>query len=393
MNQLSDAPVHLCLRNVNATRSRASRHRGAVLMMLVILLPILFMLAAFAINIAYIEMIDSEAQITADACAKAAGRAYMIEGTADAALDAARDAATRNTIAGQVIPIDMGDLEFGTSLRASENQTYAFTKLPAGNVLGGNAVRLTTRSLDATNGSVISPVFPTMGVTFGISPLKTATSTQSTMDVALVIDRSGSMAWASHEVAGVPMPPPSAPPTWDFGQPIPPNSRWLDTVASAGQFIAYLESSPQPELLSLSTFATDSRTDAMLTDQYGDVTNALNAISANYEGGSTSLGLALAEGLGALTDPARSRPFAVKVMVLLTDGNQTSGTSPWSTIGGLKSNGVILFTITFSDEANQGLMSNLANQCGGEHFHAVDAASLNDAFDEISKRLPALLTE
>lgn len=366
------------------------RH-GSVLMMLVIMLPVLFILAAYAINVAYIESVQANVQIVTDVAVQAAGRAYIQTEDRNAALAAARDAATRNRVAGQVIPIEMADLDFGISNRSSLGTSYLFNPI-AGNAVG-NSVRLTTRTLHEQVNPILKPVFPTFGASIAIRPLRVAVSTQSTMDVSLVIDRSGSMAYASNEVTSGMLPPISAPPGWMFGGPVPPNARWLDLVAAVQSFNTYLTDSPQREKLSLSTYASTSSTETFLTHNYNEVNAALNAISTEFHGGSTAIGLGLFEGLGALTDPARSRPFAVRVMVLLTDGHHNTDVPPEDAVAMLQSEGVTLFTITFSDSADQTRMRELAELCGGEHFHAANAVQLLDAFADIARRLPSLMTQ
>jgi Ca-activated chloride channel family protein len=53
----------------------------------------------------------------------------------------------------------------------------------------------------------------------------------------------------------------------------------------------------------------------------------------------------------------------------------------------------MIFTVTFSDEANQAAMQQVASIGLGKHFHAPNAASLIAVFGEIAKFLPTLITE
>ena len=45
---------------------------------------------------------------------------------------------------------------------------------------------------------------------------------------------------------------------------------------------------------------------------------------------------------------------------------------------------IMIHTVTFSDEAQQGLMRQTAEAAGGQHFHAPDAAALERIFREIA---------
>lgn len=378
------------LRFTDCRRGGGRCRRGSILVLLAILIPVLFGLASYAINIAYIEAVQADVQVTTDVAVRAAGQEFIRTGDRYSALVAAREAATRNPISGKVVPLELSDLEFGTSLRTSSGSRYDFSPVIDG--VEANAVRLTTKSLNGATTPVFAPLFPTLGVDIEIRPKRTAISTQSTMDVALVIDRSGSMAYAANETAVVDVNPAAAPPGWVFGDPVPPNSRWLDLVASVQVFTQQLSDSPQQEKVALSTYSDVTSTDQVLTFGYDGISNALNSISATFDGGGTGIGNGMLEGLGALNDTSVNRDYAVKVMVLLTDGIHYVGTSPEWAANQLRNNGVTLFTVTFSDEAEQGRMSNLAQTCGGEHFHASDAAQLAVAFQEIAKRLPSLLT-
>jgi len=373
------------------SRRRGPDRCGAVIVLLAVLLPVLLILSAYAINIAYIEAATAEVQIVVDAAAQAAGRAYIRTGDQAAALAAAQQCAARNPVSGQVVPFTADDLEFGSSQRESLESSYVFTPLPNNSL--GNAVRVTSRSLQTADPPLLTPIFPSLGTGLAIRPLRTAVSTQGTLDVALVLDRSGSMAYASDEDSNTFAMPAHAPAGWQFGDPVPPMARWLDTVVAVDSFLRVLEQTPQLERLSLSTYATDSSTNALLTDQYSDVTAGMHAISQSFQEGGTAIGQGMMEGLAALTDTERSRPYAIRAMVLMTDGQHNSGRSPEAAAWRLRQNGVTLFTVTFSDFADQNRMRRVAHSCGGEHFHATDAVQLQTAFEEIANRFPSLLTE
>ena len=58
----------------SSARFRKRQRRGAVIPMLAILLPVVIILAAFAINIAYLELNRTEMFIASDAVSRATGR-------------------------------------------------------------------------------------------------------------------------------------------------------------------------------------------------------------------------------------------------------------------------------------------------------------------------------
>ena len=371
---------------ITSTSSYSQARHGAIIALIAVMLPVLFVLAAFAINLAHIQTVNTETQVAADAAVSAATRAYVLTGSKPEALAAAQLAASRNPIGGIVMPLQMSDLAFGVSLRTSVNDKYSF--VPAAS---GNSIRLTTHTL-ADSASVPS-LFPFMGPIAEIRPRLSATSTQMVVDIVLVVDRSGSMAFSSSETASPTIPPAAAPTGWAFGDPVPMNARWLDLIVAVDAFNTELANSPDIERLALSTYNQASATNVILTTDYTQVRSALDAISLNFIAGGTNVGGGMLEGLAALNDPSFSRPFASKVMIVMTDGNHNTGTWPVDAAYVAVSNGVTIYTVTFSDEANQALMQTVADIGGGEQYHATDAAQLTEAFRQIARRLPTILTK
>lgn len=373
---------------------KSSNRTGAVLPLVVTLLPVLLLIMAYVIHIAHVETLHSRVQTVTDVAAKSAGRAYARTGDRLAALDAAREAASRNPVGDVVLPFELTDLEFGTSDRTSLNQGYTFSALPDGHQGNpGNAVRLTTHTLRNADPPLLRPIFPTFGIDAPIRPLKAAANTQGALDVVLVLDRSGSMRYAADEVADPYVLPAAEPPGWAVGDPIYSPSRWMDTVAAVDEFVEYLESTPQAEKIGLSTYSTNPSTELKLTFDTSKVAPAMATITNAFYGGGTAIGKGMSEGLASLSDPSVSRRWAVRVMVLMTDGEHNRDVDPEDLVRDLQDGGVTLFTVTFSDEADEGRMQALAEACGGENFSASNAKELRSAFTSISRRLPSLLTE
>ena len=371
-----------------ATRKRANRanREGATLVLIAVLLPMLMVLAAFAINVSHMESVRTEVQIATDAAARAAGREYLSTRDKNKALIAAQDMSSRNPVNGFVVPISFGDLEFGVGQRSSTGQPYTFT-----NTGSGNAVRLTTNSFaDGSHG--IQPMFPFLSAG-SVKPRLTAVCTQGVIDVALVVDRSGSMAYGVSEVAAYPPIPSAAPVGWDFGQPVPPDARWLDLVSAVDVFIDELNDSPTEEHLSLTVYDEFSTALRELSSNYSPVLSEMNIISASFEKGGTNIGSGMLKGKDTLINTTHGRSDASKVIVVLTDGVHNIGTDPVKAAKTISKSGITMFTVTFSNEADQAKMKLAAEACGGEHFHAVDAAQLRDVFKDIARSLPSLLTE
>ena len=355
------------------------------MVLVAIMLPVLFLLAAFAINITFTQLVRTELQIATDVSGRAAGRVFAFTGDPDQAFAAAQAVAQRNTIAGQPLDLTPSDLEFGFAERLSLDDRYSFQ-------VGGtaNAVRLTTSSFAAGPGA--TPFLLGMTPVAQINPAKSAISTQVELDIALVIDRSGSMAYAANEVAAYPPAPAAAPVGWDFGDPIPPNARWLDTISAVQVFLGAMQDTPQAERVALATYNTNANIDVLATTDYSQVISALSSYSTAFQSGGTNIGGGMHQGLNALGHAGTTRPWATKVVIVMTDGIHNYGTNPRSAAYKAADQAVIVFTVTFSNEANQNLMQQVAAIGTGLHFHATSASQLQDAFREIARQLPTLLT-
>ena len=370
---------------VTPNHAQVTARRGATMVLVAVLLPVLFLLGAFAINIAYTQLIRTELQIATDVSGRAAGRAYALTGSASDAYLAANDLAQRNTVGGRPFVVQPDDLEFGFATRNSLSERYSFT-------LGGqpNAVRLTSGSY--VSSSQIGAFLPGLSPISHIRAVKSAISTQVELDIALVIDRSGSMAYAANEVAAYPPAPAAAPAGWDFGDPVPPNARWLDTIAAVQVFLNEMNVTSQPERVALATYNHSANIDLLATTDYSQVISALNQYSLAFHSGGTNIGGGIEQGLNALGHVGTTRPWATKVVIVMTDGIHNTGTWPTWAAKNAANQAVIVFTVTFSNEANQNLMQDVAEIGTGRHYHATSAVQLQDAFRDIARQLPTLLT-
>ena len=144
------------------------------------------------------------------------------------------------------------------------------------------------------------------------------------VDVAIVLDRSGSMAYAATERAEWPPNPAAAPPGWKFGDRVPPNSRWLDACAAVDVFLEELSKSPTEEMVSLTTYSSTAVTDCPFTHDYAAIQQAMNGYSAAFRSGATNIASGIDAGCNSFANGA-SRNWASKVIIALTDGIHVSG--------------------------------------------------------------------
>jgi hypothetical protein len=105
----------------------------------------------------------------------------------------------------------------------------------------------------------------------------------------------------------------------------------------------------------------------------------------------TSVGMELAR---AELTGGNARSTAHKIMVVLTDGAYSNGIHPAGPAAVAAANKIQVHTITFGSCPANVIhdMQETAAAGGGNHYHAPDASTLNDAFSEIAGAI-AILTE
>jgi hypothetical protein len=363
-----------------------------MLPLVALLLPVLLILCSFVVNIAYMELTRTELRITSDAATRAAG--YGLSATQDQseARALAREAASRNKVAGKATQLADADIVFGTSRRTAISQRYNFT--PSRSSI--NAVSVNARRDAGSLSGAVNLVAPTFGASKSFGPAQQAISTQVECDIALVLDRSGSMAYADFEdseaMAAASQPPSMAPAGWQFCQAAPPGSRWLALTDAVKVFLNSLNKSPQEEFLSLVTYSDSAKRDLELSGSYSDIQPALDHYTKSYCQGFTNIHDGIAEGVNSLNDARTARPWAVKVVIVLTDGRRTKGADPVLAAQDAFGKGITVYTVTFSKEADVAAMKAVAKKGGGEHFHASTGKELKKIFSTIAGKLPLLLT-
>jgi len=363
--------------------------RGGTLFLILMFIPVLLLLGGYAINWAQLQLVQTEMQIATDTAARAANRVYMTTGRLDLALDAAQGVANKNLVSNKPLILRASDFDLGVSARYGVDKRYQF--VPSNENV--NALRLTVNKSSGSPSGPVQLVFPMLNVRGEVSMSREAISTQLELDIALVIDRSGSMAYSANEKAAFPPNPKAAVDGWAFGQRVPDNSRWLDTVSAVNVFLEELSNSPHDEQVSLSTYADKGKADTELTNNYDAILNALDPYSIRFNSGGTNIGDGLKAGVNSLVKGKKSRPWATKVLIVMTDGIFNAGPNPIGVSESIAKQGVMIFTVTFSNEANKKDMIRVAEIGGGKHFHANSSKDLVLVFKEMAKMMPTLLSQ
>ncbi len=368
-------------------RTAPGKRRGAVLVLLALFLPVCLILCAFALNIAYLELNRTELQISTDAAARAGGRDLIVSQSTATATARAQSLAKLNPVAGQPLLLQASDLTFGSATRPALTSRYAFTA-------GGasyNALQVIGHRDAGSQGGQLTLLMPQFSSSKQFGAKQIAQSTEGDIDIALVVDRSGSMAYSAKEITDpLPGAPAAAPKNWTWGMLVPPKARWLDLVAGVTVFISELNNSGGREMLALVSYNNQTQIDCPISTSYAGILPALNVYTSNFSSGSTATGDGITQGVNALAN-ANARSWASKVMVVMTDGLTNTGSDPIVAAKQAAAKNILIFTITYSDEADQTAMAQVAAIGSGKHYHANNSADLNAVFQDIVKQMPVLL--
>jgi Ca-activated chloride channel family protein len=369
-------------------KAGGSRRAGGMLVLIAICLPLFLIAAAFAVDVAFMQLTRTELRTATDAAARAGAKRLSLSQDAASARQEARQAARLNRVAGDPLLLRNGQIDVGQATQANENSRFTFTN-------GGtrlNAVRVTGLR---TRGSAAGPVGLFLGQIMGVTefqPRHVATSTQLDRDICLVIDRSGSMMWDTNgnDIAAPPCSPPQ------------PASRWISLNEAVAGFLDELDQTPQQEQCALASYSSagsgcnirfnTADVNVGLTFDYRPIRDEMARLTSRPVQGGTAIGAGLDRGIEALVG-SRTRRYAVKTILLMTDGLHNSGREPIVSAREADRRNITVNTVTFGSDADIRRMQDVAAATGGQHFHAPDRKALEEIFREIASTLPVMLTE
>ncbi len=362
-----------------------------MLVLIALTLPLVLMMVAFAVDVAWMQLVRTELRTATDAASRAGAKQLSLQQSQAAARTAAKDAARRNLVAGTPLQVRDEEIVFGVSLQASPTSRFVFT--PGGAQL--NSVQVTG---NRTAGSAGGPVALFLGHVLGTThfqPTQVATSTQLDRDICLVVDRSGSM---MRELFSSSIPGPGG----RCDPPHPTLSRWGGLNSAVAGFVAELEKTVQREQCGLASYSssgnacgmtfTTSDINARLDFNYQPIRNEMARLGSQPVAGYTNIYAGIQNGISILTGVG-ARPFALRTMVVMTDGRHNRGTEPVVAARRAARENITIHTVTFSSEADFSRMRAVADATGGRHYHAPDSAALERIFREIAATLPVMLTQ
>jgi hypothetical protein len=371
------------------TKHDSTGRDGAMLVLIAVCLPLCIIMAAFAVDVAWMQLVRTELRMATDAASRAAAKELSLAQSEDAARARAKEVALRNRVAGRPLVLRDSDVEFGTSDQSSQFSRFAF--VPGGTP--PNAVRVTG---DRTSGSATGPVDLLFAGVLGVrifEPKQNATATMLDRDVCLIVDRSGSMMEA---LTGSKMP------SGDCDPPHPTLSRWGALSTAVDAFLGELEQTLSEEHVGLVSYSSNkneckrdykiSVINSDLVADYSVIRREMARIGSAPVKGRTAISAGIDDGIDVLTGKL-VRPYAVKTMILMTDGIHNEGREPVLSAREAAAESIVIHTITFSDDADVARMQAVAATTGGRHFHAPDAKRLVEIFKEIARTLPVLQTQ
>jgi Mg-chelatase subunit ChlD len=356
--------------------------------------------AAFTVDIAYMHCVKTELQIAADAAARAASNSLGSSQDLTLASDAAKHIAGENFVAGSPLTLVDDDIIFGQST-ANDDGTFSFVE--STNPI--NAVRIRgSRARVSASGPVRLVLGPLLGREH-FEPEVFASAARVDRDIVIVVDRSGSMAW---DESGT---------DWSYPEeyaqnsqsvnyglpPHPTGSRWAGLIEAVSVFCDAVDSTREEEHLALVSYSDrytyngytvpTVATNAELGPTSAVIVQELQEIGENAIIGGTNISAGLDRGVSVIQNPDTARPFAFKMVILMTDGVWNAGRDPVLAAQDAAAAGIVVHAITFSAGANQADMQEVAEATGGKFYHAPTRDELKDAFEEIAYSIPVILIE
>jgi hypothetical protein len=173
--------------------------------------------------------------------------------------------------------------------------------------------------------------------------------------------------------------------------------RKIDAAREAARhFITALRPADRAALIS---FADESSLDQELTDSKSSLISALgqhDAFGSTVLYDATYWGIqqvALRRGGGSLVTVEAGLASARRVVLILTDGNDTgSREQPDQLIAQARANGVSLYTIGLGWDADSQMLAYLARETGGEYYAAPTAQELDEIYGRMARRFRAEYT-
>ncbi len=398
------------------TTDRTSR-RGAAHVLIAAMLFAFIVTAAMTVDFAYMQLIRTELRTATDAAAKAGTEALARTEDVNQAKAAAVAYAAANKVAGQTMQISTSDVKLGR-VTGQSNGTWTFAE----NSTPYNAVRVDSKIGNSGLMAAIPMFFaPSFGQA-GFATTAQATAGQQEVEVCLCLDRSGSMMF---DMTGTNFSYPSNNPLLypsqyypstmyrNYCSPSnPTGSRWSVLIPAVTTFLEEAGQFPYPPRTALVTWSnsmtlpyypnrsyTTAATNFDLpaagsfvwSSNRTSVENALATLTSNPLGGGTNLSSGLDRAVQVLTG-TNGRSLSNKIIILMTDGEWNAGRDPVAAAQDAADAGITVHCVSMLT-STQTTLTQVAQITGGQYYATQNAAQLEQAFEDLAKQLPVVLTD
>ncbi len=398
--------------------TRIGNRRGAAHVLIAAMLLCFLIAAAMSVDFAYMQLVRTELRTATDAAAKAGAEALARTQDANSAKAAAVAYANMNKVGGRTFQISTNDVTLGR-VTGQTDGTWTF----AANTTPYNSVRVNSK---IGNGGTTA-AYPTFfGGALGRANFTTsqqATAGQQEVEVCLCLDRSGSMMF---DMSGVDWSYASSNPLLYSSSYYPPNtiyrdycspphptlSRWSIIRGAVGTFLDQAGQFQYPPRTAIVTWSNAMSLPYYPYTNYNTVDTDFNLPSAaNFSwssnrtsventlatraalplGGGTNLSAGIDQAVLVLTG-SNGRSLSNKIIILLTDGDWNAGRDPVLAAQDAATAGIIIHTVSMLT-STQATLTQVANITGGQYYPTNDQTQLQQAFQDIAKSLPIVLTD
>lgn len=374
-------------------RAILKSRRAAILTLFMFMLPVLLVMLGFAVDMAYMQLVQTEMRLASDNAARVAADNLSRYENESRAIEAGIEVAGEFTVAGKPLRLSTDDFTFG---RAVADPTGTFLFNPA--MTPFNAVQVNSVR-NATNIDGAVPLFFSRLIgSQDYSPQIAATASFLNVDVCLVLDRSTSMKFTVDSAeTGMSVN------DRRFCRAPSASSRWVALDKSVKLFNGVLRANSAEEQVSIVTFGSDLDTvrvglcgrrpsatlDMQLSTNLDAADGTINTLSNSVWNGNTEIAAGIQLGTQELIGP-RSRRFADRVMIVLTDGFPTAGDAI-AAASEAAANRIVVYAITFGADGDQAHMKQVAAAGNGEHAHAATENELKEIFRRFAAKATILI--
>ncbi len=330
-------------------------------MLAAVMLAALFFAAAIALDLARVQLAETELRSAIDAATRAGTDAIARGECADQVRCEIVSIALANEVAGEPLRIADSDIQIGRATPDASGK-YRFVD----GATPYNSVRVFARRSSDLGSNPISPILGQLFGQSGYSIERPSAAVVEDRDIALVVDRSSSMGGDDggiHPATGEQL-------------------RRIDALKfSVMLFRQVLDSTQGTEGLGLAQYDRDSQTAASLDINYRAFDEAIQAMTL---GSGTNIGAGIDEGFQILRN---HRPGATPVMIVMTDGQHNQDRDPVNaTIDARQALPQLsVHSVTFSPSADGVRMMQVADEGGGSYHHAADFSELSAVFEELAR--------